>query len=69
MNQRKARQFCYEVGELAKKYGLPVFVVTDGASLTRNNDCEAVRVHRELQIQWEIKNDYDPDEDWLKGKK
>ena len=38
-----ARKFCYEVKELAKKYNLPVFVVTDGASATHNNNCEAVR--------------------------
>ena len=29
--------------ELAEKYDLPFFVVTDGASSTSNNGCEAVR--------------------------
>lgn len=28
----KVRKFCLEVKELAKKYNLPFFVVTDGAS-------------------------------------
>ena len=60
----KARKFCYEVGELAKKYNLPVFVVTDGASLTRNNGNTAVRFHREKQIEWENQNNFDPNEDW-----
>ena len=39
----KARLFCKEVKELAKKYDLPFFVVTDGASATFNNGCEAVK--------------------------
>ena len=60
----KARKFCYEVGELAKKYNLPVFVVTDGASLTRNSGNPAVRFHREKQIEWEEQNNFDPNEDW-----
>lgn len=65
----KARKMCTEIGELAKKYDLPVFAVTDGASVTRNNGCEAVRYHREQQIKWEVRNGFDPDEDWLKGYK
>ena len=36
---KKARMFCNEVKELAKKYDLPFFVVTDGASATCNNGC------------------------------
>lgn len=60
----KARKFCYEVGELAKTYNLPVFVVTDGASLTRNSGNPAVRFHREKQIEWENQNNFDPNEDW-----
>ena len=32
-----ARQFCQEVKEIAQKYNLPFFVVTDGASATSNN--------------------------------
>ena len=60
----KARKFCYEVGELAKKYNLPVFVVTDGASLIRNSGNPVVRFHREKQIEWENQNNFDPNEDW-----
>ena len=34
MNKKeKAREFCLEVKKLAKKYGLPFFIVTDGALL------------------------------------
>ena len=47
----KARDFCKEVKELAHKYELPFFVVTDGASATSNNGCEAVRNARENHIK------------------
>ena len=49
----RAREFCLEVVELADKYGLPFFFVTDGASATRNNGCDAVKHAREAQIEWE----------------
>lgn len=62
----KARKMCAEIAEIAAKYELPVFAVTDGASITRNNGCEAVRFHREAQIKWEVKNSFDPNEDWMK---
>lgn len=62
----KAREFCKEVKELAKKYKLPFFVVTDGASATNNNGCEAVKNARDNHIKWEQKNNFDPNEDWSK---
>ncbi len=62
----KARKFCSEVKELAKKYNLPFFVVTDGASATSNNGCEAVKNARDNHIKWELDNGYDPYEDWSK---
>ena len=55
-----ARQFVSEVGCLAKKYDLPVFVVTEGASLTSNKNCEAVRHARMCHVEWELKNNIDP---------
>lgn len=61
-----ARQFCQEVKELAKKYNLPFFVVTDGASATSNNGCVAVKNARENHINWEKENGFDPYEDWSK---
>ena len=61
---KKARMFCNEVKELAKKYDLPFFVVTDGASATCNNGCEAVKNARENHIKWELENNFDPNEDW-----
>lgn len=61
---KQARKFCYEVGILAKKYNLPVFVVTDGASLTKNNNNSVVKFHREKQIEWEISNGFNPLEQW-----
>ena len=60
----KARQFCQEVKELAKKYNLPFFVVTDGASAISNNGCAAVKNARENHILWEKQNGYDPYENW-----
>lgn len=62
----KARKFCKEVKELAQQYDLPFFLVTDGASATSNNGCEAVKNARDNHIQWELKNNYDPYEDWEK---
>ena len=59
-----AREFCQEVRTLAKKYELPFFIVTDGASSTSNNGCEAVRVARENHTNWEEKNGFDPNHDW-----
>ncbi len=61
---KKARQFCQEVKELANKYKLPFFVVTEGASATSNNGCEAVKRAREKHIEWEMENNLDPYEDW-----
>lgn len=64
-----ARKFCSEVKELAAKYNLPFFIVTDGASATSNNGCEAVRHARECHISWELENNFDPYEDWDKDNK
>lgn len=64
----KAREFCSKVRLLAKEYDLPFFVVTDGASATGNNGCEAVKNARLNHIKWEINHKYDPYEDWNKEK-
>ena len=69
VNVEKARELCSKVAELAKEYNLPFFFVTEGASITRNNGCDAVRNAREAQIEWEKNNGADPDEDWIKDKK
>ncbi len=63
---QKARQFCQEVKQLAQKYNVPFFVVTDGASATSNNGCPAVKNARDNHILWEKENGYDPNEDWGK---
>ena len=65
----KARELCSKVANLSKEYGLSFFFVTEGASITRNNGCDAIRHAREAQIEWEKKNGADPDEDWIKDKK
>lgn len=67
-NLQKARDFCQKVKELALSYNLPFFIVTDGASATNNNGCEAVKKARENHIKWEIANGFDPKEEWGKEK-
>jgi hypothetical protein len=61
---KRARQFCFEVKELADKYKLPFFIVTDGASVINNSGCEAVDHARKSHIEWEIKNRIDSKHDW-----
>lgn len=62
----KARSFCKEVKDLAKKYNLSFFVVTEGASAISNNGCDAVKNARDAHIKWEMDNGLDPYEDWEK---
>lgn len=62
--KKKAREFCREVQALSKKYNLPFFFVTDGASAVDNNGNEAIRYARECHRNWEMKHHQDPDEDW-----
>lgn len=60
----KAQAFCRAVAELAKKEGLNFFLVTDGASITRNSGSDAVNHARQAHKDWERKNGIDPDHDW-----
>lgn len=60
----KARELCSKVKELATQYGLPFFFVTEGASITSNNGCEAVRNARKCHEAWETDHGYDPKHDW-----
>ena len=65
---KKARDFVKEVDKLAKRMGVDsYFIVTRGASGTKNNNCAAVRNARDSHIKWELENGHDPYEDW--GKK
>lgn len=59
-----AKNFLRQVKTLAEQMELNVFVVTDGASFTKNNGNECVRFHREKQIEWEGENGFDPNETW-----
>ena len=63
---KKAQEFCLEVEKLSKKYNLPFFFLTDGASMTRNKDCEAIAVARQMHMKWEEEHNIDSQEDWLK---
>lgn len=60
----KSRKFCSEVRELAKKYELSFFIVTEGASATSNNGCEAVKNARKAHEKWEKEHGYNPEEEW-----
>ena len=62
----KSQQFCLEVKELAKKYNLPFFVVTDGASAVVNENCSAVYHARQAHIQWEKENHIKSEHNWEK---
>ena len=59
-----ARQFISEIQELAVKYNLPYFVVTDGASAYSSNGCDAVDRARAAHVDWETANGIDPHHDW-----
>ena len=59
------RKFLQEVDNLSKKYDANFFIVTDGASMTRNGRGKsepAVKNARDKQIEWEKKNGGNPDE-------
>ena len=66
VNLELARAICKKVTELCETYGVDFFFVTPGASATRNKGSDAVRNAREAHIQWELKNNSDPYEDWRK---
>ena len=62
----KSQQFCLDVKEIAKKYNLSFFVVTEGASATINKNCPAVEHARKSHIQWEKENHINPEHNWEK---
>ena len=63
-----ARKFLLEVEKIAKKYDANFFIVTDGASMTRNKGNSAVQNARLAQEKWEREHGFNPDEDWKKSK-
>ena len=67
-DEKTARKFCSDFEKLAKKYNANFFLVTDGASITRNDGNSAVSHARECHKEWERKHGHDPDEDWVKDK-
>lgn len=63
----KARSLCRDVRKLADKYNMSFFFVTEGASAYNNmSNNEAIRNARNKHIDWELKNNSDPYEDWSK---
>lgn len=69
-NVDEARKFVREVDKIAKKYDANYFIVTDGASGTRNGSYgdkvpnDVVQNARNAHKEWEKKNGFDPYEDW-----
>ncbi len=59
-----ARQFILEVTELAYRYNLNFFIVTDGASAISNTGNPAVEHARKCHTEWEVANGIDPEHDW-----
>ena len=63
----KARSLCRDVRKLADKYNMSFFFVTERASAYNNmSNNEAIRNARNKHIDWELKNNSDPYEDWSK---
>lgn len=65
-NNKVARMFVTEVCRMAEELGLNVFVITDGASGTRNNGNDAISNARRAMVEWEKANGFDPNHDWSK---
>lgn len=60
----EVRKFLAEVKELARKYNVNFFIVTDGASMIDNNGSEAVENCRQAHIKWELEHGLNPWEDF-----
>ena len=63
----KSREFLMRVKKLSEEYKVPFFCVTDGASMTCNQDCDAITHARLAHVDWERQHGFDPDEDWSKS--
>lgn len=60
----KAREFCLAVKKLNEKFDMSFFFVTEGASITDNRGCEAVKHARTCHEEWEKEHGFDPEEEW-----
>jgi len=60
----RVKHFLLDVKEIARKYGLPFFIVTDGASMIDNSGCVAVDHARKTHATWEKENNIDPSHEW-----
>lgn len=61
-----SRELAGKVAKVVEKYNRPVFFVTDGASITRNNGNPVIKRLRNKLIQEERRLGSDPYEDWGK---
>ena len=64
-NLATVRNELHKVRQLAVRHSVGnYFVVSEGASVTANNNSPVIRRLRDSLIAWEINNNGDPDEDW-----
>ena len=63
-NIQDVRMKLTKVSDILKEYHINGFVVSEGASITRNNGSEKVKRARDIQVAWENENNGDPNEDW-----
>jgi len=67
LKQMNVRNFLNEVRQLAERYKVNFFCVSDGASAMSNDGTnDAITRLRKLHEEWESKNGFDPKEDWSK---
>lgn len=60
----RARRLCQEVKDLANKYDLEFFFLTEGASCCHIEKNAAIRNARKKHEEWERENGFDPKHDW-----
>lgn len=63
-NIQDVRMKLTKVSNILEEYCINGFVVSEGASITRNDGSEKVKRARDIQIAWENENGGDPNEDW-----
>ena len=64
MARTRSQKFMADIRKLAEAYDLPVFAVTDGASVTINRDSPVIRRMREYHKKWEVSVGLDVYEEW-----
>jgi hypothetical protein len=64
-NLDRVRSELQGIRSIAVRHGIDnYFAISDGASITANNNSPVIRKLRDDLIAWELQNNGDPDEDW-----